>query len=355
MTENSRSSTDSKAAIKAEEPANPENIVPPKPNSPLPQKARDDSPTGEGNTVGKIIGQAPQAASPPHEANAVILPETQDEKGLWTQLRDYFDTAMAHSTAADAEERAALLEMTGQKEAAENLRNVAENSRQNVDKFRASDMAIGAAKRVYNIGVDTAEAVTKLQGNASALNAQARAAELEALGLNRAAEGLHNTGTTLAKNTEEFNLNSARKSYDNPMQKGGADVVDTATFVSLAGEIPALLKSVSSFFTLGNKAKTGTTQGMATATTNAAKQEAKVETQVAGETGSGARVQERAPVSAETTPKTKNVEKDPVDNKSTNKEGQNSNKAKTRGILLIWPPVISCKSGPSLLSPDYCQ
>ncbi|MBD2809398.1 hypothetical protein ID853_00510, partial [Xenorhabdus sp. Vera] len=42
----------------------------PKPNDALPTKARDDSPSGTGNTRGKIVGQARQGTNPPHEANA---------------------------------------------------------------------------------------------------------------------------------------------------------------------------------------------------------------------------------------------------------------------------------------------
>ncbi|MCC8367009.1 RHS repeat protein [Xenorhabdus sp. PB61.4] len=331
--------------VKTAEPASPTehntNIVPPKPNAPLPQKARADSPTGEGNTVGKIVGQAPQAANPPHEANAVMLPETQEEKGFWAQVRDYFDTGMVNSIDADAEVRAAILAMTGQKKAAENLHAVAEYTRQNIDQVRATDFAIGAAKRVNNMAVDAAETVTKFQGDASALNAQARAAELEAFGLNKAAEGLSNTGTTIAKNTEEFNLDSARKSFDNPMQEGGGWAVDTGMTVSLGGELLNILKGVGSFF-----------KSSKTTTKNATKQEVKnastTETQAA-ENSKGASIEGKSAEAVETNPpKPQNAKKDHVDNKSTDKDGSCTGTCKTAGepvdmatgdFLQVWPVI----------------
>ncbi|MBD2790193.1 RHS repeat protein, partial [Xenorhabdus sp. DI] len=338
MVENNGAGTDNKAVGKAEEPTNTKDIVPPQPNSPLPQKVRDDSPTGEGNTIGKIIGQAPQATNPPHEANTVVLPETKEEKGAWEQIRDYFDTGMVNSIDADAEERAAILEMTGQKKAAENLRAVADNTRQNVDKFRATDFAIGAAKRVNNLAVDAAEAVTKLQGNASALDAQARAAELEAFGQKRPAESVRNTGTAISQNIQEFNLDSKRKSFDNPMQKGGEMAFDTGMTVSLVGEIPSILKGIGSFFKLGKQA-----------TKQEVKSTAKTETQAAGDT-KGASIEGKSAETAETAAPTKpqNNKQDSVDNKSNNKEGQNNNKTTPEGdpvdmatgdFLQVWPVI----------------
>uniref|UniRef100_UPI001FC9E8C0 DUF6531 domain-containing protein n=1 Tax=Xenorhabdus beddingii TaxID=40578 RepID=UPI001FC9E8C0 len=317
-------------------------VIPPEPNAPLPQKARDDSPTGEGNTIGKIIGQAPQAAHPPHEANAVVLPETREEKGFWGQVRDYFDTGMVNAVNADAEERAAILAMTGQKKAAENLQAVAEYARQNVDQFRATDFAIGAAKRVNNMAVDAAEAVTKLQGNASALAAQARAAELEAFGLNRAAEGLSDTGTAVAKNTEAFNLDAKRKSFDNPMQEGGGGAVDTAMSVSLAGETFNIFKGIGAFFNLGKTAPKG-------AIKHEVKSAVKAETQAAGNT-KGARIEGKSAEAVDAPPaKPKNAEHDNVANKSADKDGNNNNNTKGEGdpvdmatgdFLQVWPVIV---------------
>ncbi|MBD1226985.1 RHS repeat-associated core domain-containing protein [Xenorhabdus griffiniae] len=341
MTENNGASADTQAEESTSPKAPDIPIEPLKPNSPLPQKVRDDSPTGEGNTIGKIVGQAPQAGNPPHEANAVILPETKEEKGLWSQIRDYFDTGMINSVNADAEERAAILAMTGQTKAAENLQAVTENARQNADKFRATDMAIGAAKRVNNMAVDAAEAVTKLQGNASALEAQARAAELEALGQKRATEGLRNTSVAIAQNTQEFNLDAKRKRFDNPMQEGGAMAVDTGMTVSLAGEIPNILKSISSFFTLGK-----------TAAKEVAKQEvkgvAKAKTQAAGKTkdGSGARIKRESKTDAKTIDKPENHAPDQAKNTSSDKQGNNPEKTTGGGdpvdmatgdFLQVWP------------------
>ncbi|WP_051861133.1 RHS repeat-associated core domain-containing protein [Xenorhabdus bovienii] len=65
--------------------------TPPEPNEPLPAKARDDSPSGTGNTIGKIVGQAPQAAQPPQEANAAVTPETEQEKGFLDQAEEWWD------------------------------------------------------------------------------------------------------------------------------------------------------------------------------------------------------------------------------------------------------------------------
>ncbi|SIP72418.1 Complete genome; segment 11/17 [Xenorhabdus innexi] len=63
----------------------------PKPNDALPTPVRDDSPTGEGNTLGKIVGQAPQGTNPPHEANAAVIPETEQEKGFFDRAGDWWD------------------------------------------------------------------------------------------------------------------------------------------------------------------------------------------------------------------------------------------------------------------------
>ncbi|KLU15767.1 MULTISPECIES: hypothetical protein [Xenorhabdus] len=54
-----------------------------KPNSPLPKKVRDDSPTGEGNTIGKIVGQSTTAKVSAKEANAIPNVETPEEKNWW--------------------------------------------------------------------------------------------------------------------------------------------------------------------------------------------------------------------------------------------------------------------------------
>ncbi|WP_416777451.1 toxin C-terminal domain-containing protein [Xenorhabdus budapestensis] len=66
-------------------------LPPPEPNESLPTKVRDDSPSGTGNTVGKIVGQAPQGANPPHEANAAVTPETEQEKGFFDKVGEWWD------------------------------------------------------------------------------------------------------------------------------------------------------------------------------------------------------------------------------------------------------------------------
>ncbi|MBD2796930.1 RHS repeat protein, partial [Xenorhabdus sp. 18] len=63
----------------------------PKPNDALPVKARDDSPTGSGNTPGKVVVQAAPAAKPPEEANAAVTAETAQEKGWLDQAGEWWD------------------------------------------------------------------------------------------------------------------------------------------------------------------------------------------------------------------------------------------------------------------------
>ncbi|WP_038265906.1 hypothetical protein, partial [Xenorhabdus cabanillasii] len=54
---------------------------------------KNDSPTGTGNTVGTIVGQAPQAKRSPKEANPPVKSESlQDRFGRWRQLGEWFRT-----------------------------------------------------------------------------------------------------------------------------------------------------------------------------------------------------------------------------------------------------------------------
>ncbi|PHM38808.1 RHS repeat-associated core domain-containing protein [Xenorhabdus innexi] len=48
--------------------------------------AKNDSPTGTGNTLGTIVGQAPQAAVRPSAANPLIKAETKEEQGFFSKL-----------------------------------------------------------------------------------------------------------------------------------------------------------------------------------------------------------------------------------------------------------------------------
>lgn len=49
----------------------------------LEKKARNDSPTGEGNTIGEIVGQPPQTTKAPGEASPVLTSGTQTEKKVF--------------------------------------------------------------------------------------------------------------------------------------------------------------------------------------------------------------------------------------------------------------------------------
>ncbi|CDH34801.1 RHS repeat-associated core domain-containing protein [Xenorhabdus bovienii] len=109
--------------------------TPPEPNESLPDKPRDDSPTGTGNTLGKIVGQAPQGTNPPHEANAAVIPETEQEKGFLDKAGDWWD-----ETKKDVEKWG--------EEAGEKLSAAWDNP---------GKAAIGAAKGVWNTVPDVGE------------------------------------------------------------------------------------------------------------------------------------------------------------------------------------------------------
>ncbi|MDX7993141.1 polymorphic toxin type 15 domain-containing protein [Xenorhabdus littoralis] len=53
----------------------------------LEQKARNDALTGDGNTIGEIVGQPPQVTKVPGEANPVIRANTQNEGGFWNGVK----------------------------------------------------------------------------------------------------------------------------------------------------------------------------------------------------------------------------------------------------------------------------
>ncbi|KLU14320.1 hypothetical protein AFK69_02635 [Xenorhabdus sp. GDc328] len=127
------------------------------------------------------------------------------------------------------------------------------------------------------------------------------------------------------------------------MQAGGARAVDTSMTVSLAGEIPNILKSIGSFFNLGKTAAKG-----------AAKQEtksvAKTETQAAGKTGDGggARIKGEPKTEAKTIDKPENHAPEQAKNTSSDKQGNNPEKTVGSGdpvdmatgdFLQVWPVI----------------
>ncbi|MCP9266874.1 DUF6531 domain-containing protein [Xenorhabdus sp. XENO-1] len=107
----------------------------PEPNEALPQKPRNDSPTGEGNTIGSIIGQAGAAQNTPLEANPAVTPETEQEKGFLDKAGEWWD-----ETKEDVQKWG--------EEAKEKLNAAWDNP---------GKAAIGAAKGAWNTVPDIAE------------------------------------------------------------------------------------------------------------------------------------------------------------------------------------------------------
>ncbi|WP_275374552.1 RHS repeat-associated core domain-containing protein [Xenorhabdus bovienii] len=113
--------------------------TPPKPNEPLPTKNRDDSPSGTGNTLGKITAQAAAAQVPATEANKVVSAETPAEKDMWDKTVDWF------------------------KETGDDLSKWADESKHNLKAAwnNPGEAAIGAGKALWNTVPEIAELAGK--------------------------------------------------------------------------------------------------------------------------------------------------------------------------------------------------
>ncbi|WP_338804620.1 RHS repeat-associated core domain-containing protein [Xenorhabdus griffiniae] len=275
----------------------------PQPNSPLPARVRDDSPTGTGNTLGKITAQAAPAQVSVAEANPIPKAETPAEKGMWDKTVDWFqETADGVSKWID--------------ESQHNLEAAWENP---------GEAAIGAGKALWNTIPEMAELLGK--GMVIATTAPAAAAEKTWEYMGGAPVGI---AEMQQKAVEMVNADAIKLEMKSDAEKGGAFAFDIGS-IAMGGA--GILK--------------GAAKGTAKA---AAKAEGKVLSEKANTAEvSGAKIKGQSQETVNPTPaKPKNAEKDPVDNKSSEKDGSCTETCGTKGepvdmatgdFLQVWPVI----------------
>ncbi|WP_255523016.1 DUF6531 domain-containing protein, partial [Xenorhabdus sp. PB62.4] len=275
----------------------------PGPNAALPQKTRNDSPTGEGNTLGSVVGQAGAAQNPPHEANPSVKPEAPAEKGMWDKTVDWFQ-----ETAGD-------------------IKKWVDESKHNLEAAwdKPGEAAIGAGKALWNTVPEMGELFGK--GMVVAATAPAVAAEKVWEYMGGAPAGV---AEMQQKAMAAVNADAIKMEMQSDAEKGGALAFDIGS-IAMAGA--GILK--------------GAAKGAAKTT---AKAESKVLSEEAkAAEAAGAKIKGQSQETANPAPaKPKNNEKDPVDNPSSNKEGScNGTCTKksepvdvaTGDFLQVWPVI----------------
>ncbi|MBC8952820.1 RHS repeat-associated core domain-containing protein [Xenorhabdus sp. PB62.4] len=323
MEENNGARTGSKTAAKAEESASPKdhdtNITPPKPNSPLPQKVRDDSPTGTGNTFGKITAQAAPAQVPAAEANTLPTAETPEEKSwrikAWQAMVEAKDGVVdwAHEKAINH---------------AEGIKNPVERAK-------------GHVKGTYNIVVGTVESYIQGAYFESAKDSEDAARWLEIYGETEKAKTVREVAKIQKKQSGEFNLNDWKATSSNRAQEAGIFEVEVLEAIGLpTGKTSVIKKGATELTSTANKASTAVTKAESKVFT----EEAKVTKATAG-----GKVEHKPKETDETsTEKPQNAKEDHVDNKSTDKDGSCNGTCTKEGepvdvatgdFLQVWPVI----------------
>uniref|UniRef100_UPI001FC94D43 DUF6531 domain-containing protein n=1 Tax=Xenorhabdus beddingii TaxID=40578 RepID=UPI001FC94D43 len=323
MEENNGVGTGRQTAAQAEEPAGPQDhdtpIVPPEPNAPLPQKARDDSPTGEGNTIGKIIAQATPTQVSAAEANTLPVAETPEEKSWWAKAWEAM--VEAKDDAVDWAHETAINHVEGMKHPVERTK--------------------GQLKGAYNIAVETVESYIQGAYFESAKDAEETARWLEIYGESEKAQTVREVANIQKKQSGAFNLNDWKTTPSNRAQKSGileAQIIEAMGLPS--GKTNIIKQGVTELASTANKVSTAVT-----------KVESKVLTEEAKATKviSGGKVEHKPKETAETgTEKPQNAKEDPVDNKSADKDGSCNGTCSTNGepvdmatgdFLQVWPVI----------------
>ncbi|MBI6549573.1 RHS repeat protein, partial [Xenorhabdus sp. VLS] len=279
--------------------------IPPKPNEPLPTKARNDSPTGTGNTPGIITVQDAPAQVPAAKANEIVNAETPAEKGMWDKTVDWF------------------------KETGDGLNKWADESKHNLKAAwdNPGEAAIGAGKALWNTVPEMAELVGKGMVIAATTPAVTAEKVLEYTGI--APKGI-GAAAFQQKTVAMVNNDAIKMEMKSDAEKGGALAFDIGS-IAMGGA--------------------GIVKGAAK---GAAKTTAKTESKVLSEEAkaaeaAGGKIKNQPPETANSTSsKPQNTKEDPVDNQSSNKEGQNSNKTTPEGdpvdmatgdFLQVWPVI----------------
>ncbi|WP_083446723.1 MULTISPECIES: RHS repeat-associated core domain-containing protein [Xenorhabdus] len=333
MTEKNEASADTQAEESTSPKAPDTPIEPPKPNSPLPQKVRDDSPTGEGNTIGKIVGQAPQAAHPPHEANPAFTPENQPEMGGWEILKA-MGKALGNAVVDKAKETKQDLSTASGWDSIEQSKGVTKS---------ASNTAVGLAEMAVQGGMLNASREMDESANSLAFwgeifgNSDAE----------KQAKMIGEVADTNRTNANQFNLDEYKMALDTPGQRVGGTAFDIAMLIGpvkgagAAGSVtktPKIAKVAEAGAVKNSEAAKVAEAGVMAAKNSEAAKAAEA---------SGAKIKGQSQQRANPTPeKPKNAEKETIDNQSSNKEGSCTGTCSTKSdpvdmatgdFLQVWP------------------
>ncbi|MDC9616117.1 DUF6531 domain-containing protein [Xenorhabdus khoisanae] len=288
----------------------------PQPNTPLPSKVRDDSPTGTGNTPGIITAQAAPAQVPAAEANPIPKAETPEEKSWRTKAWE--SMVKTKDEVVDWAKEKAI--------------NHAEGMKHPVERAK------GHVKGAYNSVVDTAESYIQGAYFESAKDSEDTARWLEIYGETEKAKTVREVAEIQKKQSGEFNLNDWKATPSNQAQEAGIFDVKVIEVIGLpTGKTGVIQKGATELATAANKVSTATT-----------KAERKVLTE---ETTAleGARIEGQSAKNA--TPshdKPQNAKEDPVENKSTDKDGSCNGTCGTKSepvdmatgdFLQVWPVI----------------
>ncbi|MCG3472293.1 polymorphic toxin type 15 domain-containing protein [Xenorhabdus bovienii] len=183
----------------------------------LEKKSRNDAPTGEGNTIGEIVGQPPQVTKAPGEANLISKSNTPHEKNFASQA---YDSA-----------KKAIVE--GGKSAAE--------------------MGKGAAKDTWNFGVDIAELVYPAAQLEAARDMEDAARWHDILGNKEQAKVLSEAAEEARGRAVTGNLDELRMTLDNPEQEVGAVLADLNPKGAVKGAVKGVGKAIEKITAKGGK------------------------------------------------------------------------------------------------------
>ncbi|MDC9623066.1 polymorphic toxin type 15 domain-containing protein [Xenorhabdus sp. XENO-7] len=174
----------------------------------LEKKARNDAPTGEGNTIGEIVGQPPQVTKAPGEANLISKSNTLHEKNFASQAYDNAKKAIV-----------------------EGGKSVAE-------------MGKGAAKDTWNFGVDIAELAYPAAQMEAARDMEDAARWYEILGNKEQAKVLSEAAEEARGRAVTGNLDELRVTLDNPEQEAGAVLADLNPKGAVKGAVKGIVGAV---------------------------------------------------------------------------------------------------------------
>ncbi|BET97918.1 DUF6531 domain-containing protein [Xenorhabdus taiwanensis] len=335
----------------------------PKPNSPLPKKVRDDSPTGEGNTVGKIVGQAPQAANPPHEANPAVTPEIKPEMSIWKGFKA-MGKALGNAVVDKAKETKQDLSTVSGWNPIEQGKGIVKS---------ASNTAVGLAELTVQGGMLNASREMDNSANSLAFWGKVFGnSDTE-----KQAKIISEIADTNRTNANQFNLDEYKMTLDTPGQRVGDTAFNVAMFISPAKgvgtagpvtktiEIEKIAKTGAMATKTSEAAKVAETGAMAAKTGEAAKV---AETgAMAAKTGeaakvaeTGAKIKEKPQTTTETKPQ--HAEQDNIVNKSSEKDGSCTGTCSIKGepvdmatgdFLQVWPVIAIPGLLPIILTRTY--